>query len=222
MEIRINPGAGVVVYAPQFLKVDKIEEIIKERAQWITEKQELVNKHRPPGMGKEFVSGESFLYLGRRYRLKVIISASEKSCKLINGSFVVNINGHLRGEIVKETIKQALVNWYLDRAEEKIPERVRLYACQIGKWPERIEIKNLKRCWGICSHKGVVRLNWKTIMVPVTILDYVIVHELCHLIYPNHSNQFWQKVQTIIPDYTKRRDKLKEYSLRIGTLSSKS
>ena len=216
VEISINPEADVIVSAPQFLRVDKIEEIIKKRVQWITEKQEFVNKQRRPGLVKEFVSGESLMYLGRQYLLRVILSDSEESCKLINGRFLVNIDEHLRGETVKETVKQALVSWYLDRAKEKIPERARLYASQIGKWPERIEIKNLKRCWGRCSHKGVIRLNWKTIMVPVTILDYVIVHELCHLIYLNHSKQFWQKVQTIIPDYTKRRKMLKEYSLRTG------
>ena len=126
VEIRIDPEAGVVVSAPQFLKVDKIEEIVKKRVQWITETQEFVNRQRLPGLVKEFVSGESLMYLGRRYLLRVIMSASEESCKLINGRFLVNIDEHLRGETAKETVKQALVNWYLDRAKEKIPERVRL------------------------------------------------------------------------------------------------
>jgi predicted metal-dependent hydrolase len=213
--IKIDPMASVVVYSPQFLKADKIEEIVGKRAQWIIEKQELV-KNR----GYLYpVSGEAFPYLGRRYRLKVIKSAlqKEEKCKLINGRFMVQINRNLNGKRVKSTVRKALIDWYLGRAEQKIPERVAVYARQIGEWPERIEIKNHKRRWGSCSHHGIVRFNWKIIMAPVTILDYVIIHELCHLIYPDHSAQFWQKVQTIIPDYTKRRGQLKEYSIQMGS-----
>jgi predicted metal-dependent hydrolase len=123
---------------------------------------------------------------------------------------MVQINRNLNGKRVKSTVRKALIDWYLGRAEQKIPERVAVYARQIGEWPERIEIKNHKRRWGSCSHHGIVRFNWKIIMAPVTILDYVIIHELCHLIYPDHSAQFWQKVQTIIPDYTKRRGQLNQ------------
>ena len=218
MAIRIDPKAGVVIYSPQFLKADKIEEIVGKRAQWIIEKQELVKNRGYLCPAKEFVSGEAFPYLGKQYRLKVIKHASKKEekCKLINGRFMVQINRHSDGRRVKRTVRKALVDWYLGRAEQTIPERVKLYARQIGKWPERIEIKNHKRRWGSCSHRGIVRFNWKIIMAPVTILDYVIVHELCHLICADHSPHFWQKVQTIIPDYTKRRVQLREYSIQMG------
>lgn len=216
--IKIDPEASVVVYSPQFLKADKIEEIVGKRAQWIIEKQELVKNRGYLYPAKEFVSGEAFPYLGKQYRLKVTRCASEEEkCKLMNGRFMVQINGELNGRRVKRTVRNALIDWYLGRAEQKIPERVAIYARQIGKWPERIEIKNHKRRWGSCSHHGIVRFNWKIIMAPVTILDYVIVHELCHLICPDHSAHFWHKVQTIIPDYTKRRSYLKEYSLQMGS-----
>lgn len=215
--IYIDPERGVIIHSPRFLKVDKIKEIVRKWARWIIEKQELVKKHSLLGSVKEFVSGEAFPYLGKQYRLKIIKSASkeEEKCKLINGRFLVEIDEDLNSEGIKRTVKKVLMEWYLAHAEEKIPERVKLYARQIGKWPERVEIKNHKRRWGSCSHNGIIRLNWKIIMAPVTILDYVIVHELCHLIHQHHSTQFWQKVQTIIPDYTKRRDKLKEYSFQV-------
>lgn len=216
--IYIDPKADVVVRSPQFLKVDRILEIVKKKARWIIEKQELVRNHRHPGSVKEFVSGEAFPYLGRQYRLKVIRSAlkEEKKCKLADGRFLVEIIADLNSEGSKRIVRKSLIDWYLARAEEKLPERVRLYARQMGKWPERVEIKNHKRRWGSCSHNGIVRFNWKIIMAPVTVLDYVIVHELCHLIHQHHSAQFWQKVQTIIPDYTKRRGNLREYSLQLA------
>lgn len=218
MGIYIDPKAGVVVRSPQFLKADRILEILKKKARWIIEKQELVRNQSHLGSAKEFVSGEAFPYLGKQYRLKVIKFAlkEEGKCKLINGRFLAEINADLNSERIKSTVRETLMDWYSERAKEKIPERVRLYARQIGKWPERVEIKNHKRRWGSCSHNGIVRFNWKIIMAPVTILDYVIVHELCHLIHQHHSAQFWQKVQAIMPDYTKRRHNLREYSLQLA------
>jgi predicted metal-dependent hydrolase len=218
--IYVGPATGVIVRCPQFLRFDEILEIVRKRAQWIIEKHELVKNHSQLNSAKEFVSGESFPYLGRQYRLKVRKTSFEKEerCKLISGRFLVEIDKQLDGKRVKGIVKKALVNWYLERAHEKISQRVKLYARQIwiGTWPERVEIKDYKRQWGSCSHNRVIRLNWKIIVAPVTILDYVVVHELCHLIYSNHSAQFWQKVQTIILDCKNRRDKLREHGLQIG------
>jgi predicted metal-dependent hydrolase len=215
--IYIDPKEGVLIRTPLFLKANDIDEIVRKRARWIIEKQELMKNIDQLYSFKEFVSGEGFPYLGRRYRLKVIRSASEKEgqCNLINGRFMVEIDRALNGKRYTRTVKKALITWYEKHAKEKLLERVKLYASQMGTWPERIEIKNHKRRWGSCSHDRIVRLNWKIIMAPMTILDYVIVHELCHLIHPHHSAQFWQKVQTIIPDYATRRDKLKEISFQI-------
>jgi predicted metal-dependent hydrolase len=91
----------------------------------------------------------------------------------------------------------------LEHAKEKIRERVDRFAQQIGRWPANIEVKNQERRWGSWSHKGNIRFNWKIIMAPISVMDYVIVHELCHLIHSHHSTEFWQKVQSIIPDYKK-------------------
>ena len=104
-------------------------------------------------------------------------------------------------KVIRTAVKKALMEWYLEHAEEKIKERVSRFAQLIGKWPASIEIKNQEKRWGSCSRSGIIRFNWKIIMAPISVMDYVIVHELCHLIYPHHSSQFWQKVQSIIPDY---------------------
>jgi hypothetical protein len=216
--IHLDLQGGVVVYCPQSLELSRIREIVRKRARWIIEKQEIVKNQGHLVPAKEFVSGESFPYLGRQYRLKVVKAAMEKEvkCRLSNGRFLVEVNGHLNGKRLKRAVKSALMNWYSRRAEDKIPERVGLYARQLGKWPERIEIKRHKRRWGSCSHQGIVRFNWKIIMAPLTIVDYVIVHELCHLVYPDHSDKFWQKVQTILHDYAKRRIQLREYTPQMG------
>jgi predicted metal-dependent hydrolase len=194
--------------------------IIQKKARWILEKQEQMERKRDSNPAKEFVSGESFPYLGRHYRLKVIKSSKdvERKCRLVNGRILVEVNENRGEEGKKVTVKRNLINWYLEHAKEKIGERIGRFGQQIGRWPANIEIKNQERRWGSCSPNGSIRFNWKIIMAPISVLDYVIVHELCHLIYSHHSTQFWQKVQSIIPDYRRRRDWLKENSLQMDSL----
>jgi len=209
--IHVRPGTEVTVLAAQNLNEEKIRMILQKKARWIIEKQEQLRNHGDSNPAKEFVSGESFLYLGRNYRLKVVKSSagSDGKCKLVNGRLLVETNEKPDSESQKVAVRKALIEWYLEHAENKIKERVNRFALQIGKWPASVEIKNQARRWGSCSHNGMVRLNWKIIMAPLSVIDYVIVHELCHLVYPQHSSQFWQKVQSIIPNYKKRRDWLK-------------
>jgi len=218
--IHVNPIATVTVLAPQYLSEEKIRMMVQKKARWIIEKQEIIRENKHFNSVKEFVSGEAFPYLGREYRLKVVKSNSEKEgkCELINGRFLVEINKNLENGRWKEAVKMALMDWYLVHAKKKIQERVDYYSAQIGEKPAYIDIRKQKKRWGSCSHTGVVRLNWKIIMEPISVIDYVIVHELCHLKYPHHSSQFWQKVQSIIVDYKKRRELLKQYSYTMDVL----
>ncbi len=215
--IHINPMATVTVYSPCHLDDEKIRMIVRKKARWILEKQEQVGSNKHSNQIKEFVSGESFPYLGKYYRLKVIKTSNETTgkCRLTNGRFLVEINGNHDVEVNRMAVKKALMDWYLERAETKIKERVDRFSQQIGKWPVSIKIKNQERRWGSCSGNGMIRYNWKIIMAPISVIDYVIVHELCHLIYPHHSTHFWKKVQSVIPDYRRKRDWLKTNSLQI-------
>jgi hypothetical protein len=211
--IHVNPIATVTVLAPQYLSEEKILEIVQKKAGWIIERQKII-KNTDSDFAKEYVSGEAFSYLGREYRLKIIQSSSENGgkCELNNRRLLVEVNRDLDGEKRKIAVKEALLGWYLRQAEEKIQGRIHYYSGQLGRRPEFIEIKSQKKRWGSCSSAGVIRFNWKIITAPLSILDYVIVHELCHLLYPHHSPHFWQKVQSILPDYKRRRKLLKQYS----------
>jgi predicted metal-dependent hydrolase len=215
--IHVHPGAEVTVLAPRNLTEEKIRMILQKKVRWILEKQEQLRNHGDSNPSKEFVSGESFPYLGRNYRLKVVKSSAggDGKCKLVNGRLLVETNGKPDSESEKVAVRKALIEWYVEHAENKIKERVSRFALHIGRWPASVEIKNQVRRWGSCSRNGMVRLNWKIIMAPLSVIDYVIVHELCHLVYRQHSSQFWQKVQSIIPDYKKRRDRLKGNGLII-------
>jgi hypothetical protein len=218
--LQIQPDSTVVVLSPYFLDKDKINEIVQKRAKWIVQKQEKIKKLNAELTKKEFASGESFPYLGREYRLKILKSKDNKDCpcKLMSGRFYVEIDNKFAGKAASKIAKEKIVEWYIGRANEKISERVQSYDRLIGIIPQQIIIRTQEKRWGSCSHSGVLRFNWKIIMAPISVLDYVIVHELCHLVIKNHSDQFWNKLCSIIPDYKKKRQWLKENSLLLTEL----
>ena len=214
--ICVNPMATVTVFSPPHLDDEEIRMIVRKKARWILGKQELMGKEAYSNPVKEFVSGESFSYLGRYYRLKVIKSSAdtERKCRLVNGRFFVEVDGNRDRERDKTAIKTSLINWYLEHAEEKIRERVSRFGQQIGKLPVSVKVRNQKKRWGSCSREGIIHFNWKIIMAPISVMDYLVVHELCHLIYPQHSSEFWQKVRSIIPDYEKKGNWLRKLSFQ--------
>lgn len=210
--LQIQPDSTVVVLSPAFLDTEKIKQIVLKRARWIIRKQEKIKRLKINITEKEFVSGESFLYLGRRYRLKVIKTnrTEDDNCRLINGRFYIEINEKLQGKAAASDIREKLIGWYSNQARDKIMERIEKYSKLLGVKPRKIIIKNQEKRWGSCSCSGIIRFNWKIIMAPMSVLDYVIIHELCHLIQQNHSPEFWSKVESIIPSFKSKREWLKE------------
>ncbi len=105
---------------------------------------------------------------------------------------------------------ERFTNWYKERAYEKIKERVEFYAQKRGLKYNRVNITSAEKRWGSCSAKGNLNFSWRLIMAPLPVVDYVVVHELVHLIEKNHSKEFWKKVKLFMPDYEKYKDWLKE------------
>ena len=213
--VAIHVGLDIVtIRAPQRIAEGKIHSIVQKKARWIIERQEKVNQENQIHPPKEFVHGESFPFLGRQYLLEVTHSENGlySKCYLMNGRIQVEVGKNLQGKNAANAVKEALAYWYQEHAARMINERLPYFSRQLGKAPAAIRIKDQKHRWGSCSHTGVVRFNWKIIMAPLSVLDYLIVHELCHLFRPDHSAAFWEKVQSIIPDYKKERDWLKNHA----------
>jgi len=114
-----------------------------------------------------------------------------------------------------ESLKTALEAWYRSKAREVVDKRLNYYQSLVGKSPHQVRIKEQKCRWGSCSSKGNLNFNWRVIMAPLPVLDYIIVHELCHLVHLNHSREFWDLVGSIMPDYKERRDWLKRNGARM-------
>ena len=217
--INIDPEKGMVVRSPEELTDEEIEEVIENKSSWILEKLDKVAEIKPKPSPKEFLSGEKLPYLGKRYRLKVKArdNISNVNVKLFRGKFMIDYPAELQGreDERKEAIREELISWYRERAEIKIKERVDKYKDKLDVEPNMVKVKKQKKRWGSCSSKNNLNFNWKIIMAPMTMVDYVIVHELTHLKHPNHSKDFWKTVEAIIPDYEERREWLRVNGRRL-------
>ena len=187
----------VSVIVPEALPVETIESLLTKKHRWIKEKlafQEQAVAVKP----KQFVSGEALSYLGRNYRLK-IEQGLYPAIKLHQGRFVVSVRDKTVNN--QPAIKQLLIHWYKNHAAAKLIEKTHRYASIIGVNPKSITIKPFKSRWGSCSHQRDIHYNWKIIMAPNRIVDYVVVHELCHILHHDHSPKFWNMVERYLPDY---------------------
>lgn len=206
----IEPSGDVLVRAPMKTPHSRLRDMVKARAGWIVRKRGFL-KETAHQATREFESGETFSYLGRHLSLKIVPDGhSKKPCIRMDGDALevildpCRMNGD-RPAVIKDAIEQ----WYRLRAAELVPERVRIYAGKMNLPETEVYIRNQKRIWGSCSTKGVLRFNWRIVMAPVSLVDYLVVHELCHIKQRNHSKSYWKAVGRILPDYKIRRERLR-------------
>jgi predicted metal-dependent hydrolase len=203
LTITVERDRSVVVHAPEGLAEEKIRRVVEAKRQWIYEKINHPQKYRDlhHGPGKELVSGESALYLGRQYRIEVVRDG-------LNG---VRFNrGFVIPAILGKRKEEALREWYIGRAKEKIIPRGKAHARRLGVEAAAVKIADGHYRWGSCTTRNNVGFNWRLIKAPMFVIDYVIVHELAHLIETNHTPRFWNIVRTQVPMMEKAKTWLKE------------
>jgi len=217
--IILDNDKNLTIRSPKNTEEDEIRKIIEDKSSWILKKLTEIDKIKPPPKPKEFLSGEKLPYLGRRYRIKTTGSESIKKVKvmLYQGKFIIEYPKKLEQneEKRREAVRDELISWYREHAKEKIKERAEKYRKILGVKPNNVVIKKQQKRWGSCSSKRNLNFNWKIIMAPMSIVDYVVAHELVHLKHSNHSKDFWQSVETIIPDYEERLEWLKVNGRRL-------
>lgn len=201
----------VVLKAPVDTSSDRLSDVVRSRAPWILRRvwefEELGTAPQP----MEYVSGESCTYLGRQYRLKVERTpASSKPHAALRGAFlVVTVGREVRVKDCRDQVESAVTAWYRKQARRRLPERVSLYASRAGRDVPPVLIRSQEKRWGSCSSKGELRFNWRIIMAPMSLVDYVVAHEVCHLEVRNHSAAFRSLLGTILPDHEVRRERLR-------------
>lgn len=207
-DIVIERDGAILVRVPQRTSDEKIADIVKAKRYWIYKHQAEWKYLNAKRVSREFRNGEAFLYLGRAYRLR-LVSNQDQALVLRDGRFC------LRRELVEDgktaAARTAFRNYYISRGNERMGPRVDYYAAKVGVIPKAVDIRDLGHRWAACSARGKLAFHWKCMMAPQTVLDYIIVHELCHFHYFDHSDKYWNEVDKVMPSYRERKEWLRKY-----------
>jgi predicted metal-dependent hydrolase len=183
---------GTTVVIPDEERLDP-EELLQDNAAWLIEKKQKFDRYRDQIPDRDYEEGESFPYLGEEYE---VVIERRSSSQIENETF------RLAEHHVEQTsVKRALASLYRRKARERFEKRADQYAAEMDVQYEQIEIRRQRTRWGSCSSSGTLGLNWRLMLAPPEIVDYVIVHELAHLLEANHSDSFWSLVAEYDPEY---------------------
>lgn len=208
--IEVSPDGTVTVRAPLRMGRRDIEQILTSKQEWIEQKRKMFQKKSEKAnriLNTGYVEGSTMPYRGRQYVLK---RSYHPGLKKVILSFDGNCFLIRYGKEDSESIRQAFLAWYKKAATEVFHSRVAYYKEIMQETVGTIRIKDQKSCYGSCSTKRNLNFNWKCILAPTEVLDYIVVHELCHLKHMNHSKDFWLEVEKYMPEYKKHKRWLKE------------
>jgi hypothetical protein len=207
ISLKIDAEKGLQVILPTRAKVD-VDEILHEKRKWI---QKHLGKFAPR---RQYVSGETVPLYGVDCLLQVVPAASTSRATVIykDDIFAVKIPANLKPSLRRETVRASLENWYRREAKRYIPPETARLAAKFGFSYQNIVIRGQKTRWGSCSSHGNLNFNWRLIMTPPEAIEYVIIHELCHLNVPDHSARFWTLVAQFCPNYRVHVDWLRNHA----------
>ncbi len=208
---KVTPSKQIHITCPIGIKQERFGSLIEKKKKWIVKQLDFFEEMIMQPVTRQYISGETYLYLGRQYRLKVI-EGEKSSIKLIGQFLVIE----MRNVHDLELAEKLMNRWYKDHAIEYIQRRIEIHSKYFEeRYPCKIEYRYryLRKSWGKCSQKGVIVFNVDLIKAPVHCIDYIIVHELCHLICWNHDRKFWGLVSRILPDWEARKKRLEKVQI---------
>jgi predicted metal-dependent hydrolase len=211
LEINVLPDLSVQVNAPLGEALDRVVQKVQKRASWICKQQDYFEEIVPEITPRQYISGETHRYLGKQYRLK-IVESNEEAVKLKSGYFYIytkNTNDIKR-------IKKLLDDWYLEHARIKFKQRLQVCYEKIRKYNAdlpKIQIRKMIKRWGSFTKTGDIILNIEIIKTPLSCIDYVIMHELCHAKYYSHDKNFYKLLNDLMPDWQDRKARLEKVEL---------
>jgi len=209
LKISVLPDLSVVAIAPLNVSVEDVKRKVKKRANWILKQKDYFNNFLPKEPPRRYISGETHRYLGRQYRIK-IISSTQNDVKMKGKHIII----YSKDKNNKEHVKKLLNKWYREHAEKKFNTIIDSFIEKLSKHgihkPD-LQIKKMKSRWGSCDfEKKRIILNTELIKAPAYGIEYVIMHELCHLKYPNHDNSFYNFFSLVMPDWKERKARLEK------------
>ncbi|XMB67290.1 SprT family zinc-dependent metalloprotease [Mycoplasmatota bacterium zrk1] len=196
LSITIDNKGSILVKAPRKVSFQVIDNLVNSKEEWIRKKLNEISNRNELHKRKEFVSGEEFLFLGNTYLLDIRDVANI----YIDDKYIVLPKAFLDNPV------QKMSSWYMKCARKIFTDRTNEIGNMLGYSYKSVGISSAKKRWGSCSSVGKINFTWRLVMAPQEIIDYVIVHELVHLVHHNHSKKYWQTVERIMPDYRKRKE----------------
>jgi hypothetical protein len=193
MTLHMDPFGFFTLKAPKDTTVEEITAVIQSKGEWILDKKREFENNKSSLIDREYQDEGVFLYLGKKHYLHELIEV---------------------GNLDEEQLKQNLKKFYFEQCKKIVDERIKDYQQQLRVKPKVVEIVESKGKWGSCRSDKKLTFNYRLAMAPPEVIDYVIVHELCHLLHMNHDRSFWRKIGSIMPDYKEK----EEYLARNGSL----
>ncbi|AJS61330.1 M48 family metallopeptidase [Paenibacillus sp. IHBB 10380] len=190
ISIHIDSLGLITVKVPKNTSKEIIISAMEHQGKWILEKSHNIAAVRETPKTKEYHDKGKFLYLGKEYSLQELIETNE---------------------LEEEELKRNLKKFYFSSCKRIIGERIKSYQIQLRVKPKTIEVVESRTKWGSCSSDKKLTFNYRLAMAPIEVIDYVIIHELCHLIHINHDRSFWRRVGSIMPDYKQKEKFLARY-----------
>lgn len=210
LALSVHPGGDVSVVAPKGERLSRIVDLVSGKSEWIIKQQEYFRQlHR--SWPRKFISGESYYYLGRQFRLKVNRSRSKSvsaNTQMIAGRMEVTVPHGVSLAKQPEFVRQQMIGWYQEKAALQLKVAANRYCQAIGIDTPKVLIRDFSRRWGSANQNGRLAFNWRIVMAPRQLIDYVAAHEACHLIHNDHSADFWRLLERIMPEYESRRGRL--------------
>lgn len=210
LEIAVDRDGGLLLYVPDGHESSVVSDFVRRKRLWIFTKLAEKNALRRPTPTKDYVSGEGFLYLGRSFRL-LLVNKQTVPVKLEEGRF----------KMLRSTAndgRRHMARWYSERGQDWLERRVAPIARRMGVAPNGVAVRDLGYRWGSCNRRGTLYFNWKCMTLPPRYVDYVVTHELAHLIEPVHTTAFWLAVERAMPDFKGRKRWLAEHGHQINAL----
>ena len=207
LEITVDRGGELILSAPHAVPDVTLRDFVQRKRMWVY--KQLARRDALPHQAprKMFVDGEGFGYLGRSYRLK-LVPESDAAVKLIGGRFVMP-KALARGG------REHLIRWYCARGKLWLAAKVSEYSARMEVQPADVRVQDLGYRWGSCGKGSRLYFHWKTILLPPRIAEYVVVHEMAHLLEAHHTPEFWRRVERAMPDFDRRRAWLAVHGMEV-------
>lgn len=206
-DIVIERDGVVVVRPPLGYSPEQVDEVVESKRIWIYRNLAEWRDLNATAVTREFVGGETFLYLGSAYRLN-LVNGQDEPIKLKDGRFQMDRNLVETGGV--EKARKAFQEFYIDKGVQRFEERVAYFSPKVGVTPSSIKVKDMGFRWASCGANGSLNFHWKCMMAPRKIIDYIVVHELCHMHHRSHNDAFWNEVDKILPDWKDRKTWLRD------------